>query len=122
MENIKEFITESNDSLNNKKIKNVIVNYRNAANNVYTEGLKFLKEFLTDKGFYYFEDDNETITVSYDGGDYVGGSLSNPFSVADGIFVKNGTVFVSCEEDTKYGLHNANAQDIANIIEYVLTH
>ena len=113
MKDIKNFITESNGTVNPEAIKGVVTNYLNAAEKVFNEGLKFLKEFLTDKGLYSFDDDDEYITVSTD---------ENPFSQAEGVYVKNGTVFVSCDDDDAYELHNANAQDIANIIEYILTH
>lgn len=122
MKDIKNFITEGNGNVKPEEIKGVVANYYKAAETVFNEGLKFLKDFLTDKDFYYFEDDNEIITVSYDGGSYVGGSIANPFSVADGIFVKKGRVFVACEEDEEYELKNATPQDVANIVKYVLTH
>lgn len=99
--------------INTEEIKDVVANYHDAAEKVSNEGLKFLKDFLANKGFYSFDDDDEYMTVSTD---------ENPFSQAKGIFVKNGVVLVSCDDDDEYELHNANAQDIANIVEYVLNH
>jgi hypothetical protein len=96
---------------NTEEIKGVVTNYYNAAEKVFNEGLKFLKDFLENKGFYSFGE--EYLTISTD---------VNPFSQVNGIFVKNGVVLVSCDDDDEYELYDANAQDIANIVKYVLNH
>ena len=107
--------------MDKNEIKNIVESYYAASSNVYRECVKFLKEFLADKGVYEFDDENELITISYDGGNHPE-YAANPFCRVESITLKGNDVVVSCEEDEEYSIINGAAEDICRIVEYILSH
>ena len=88
--------------------------------------IAYLKKVLNgcNEKYLYFYDENgnpygeRCITVTYDGGRHPEYN-TNAFSSVEGIFLKDGEIYLDTEDDGEYSINNINLEELYNLAEYV---
>lgn len=82
----------------NEKITEQLIVLRN-------ESLDYIKETLGENGVAVFDNEDETLTVVYDGGNHPERD-AYPYAVVNSIYSDGGNIYLNLEEDDRYCIDN----------------
>ena len=100
--------------LNEKIIEQLIV-LRN-------ESLNYIKRTLGEDGVAIFDNEDEILSVVYDGGSHPE-YAAYPYAVVKSIYSEGGNIYLNLEEDDRYNIENiCEHQSFFNIAYHLYTH
>ena len=122
----KEIFNAENQSGLITDFKSVYENYSEIKRLIRTKGLEIIKAALVQNegkiSFREIYDENECgeiLSVIYDGGNHPEYN-ANPFSIVNGLYLKNDNIVIDCEDCDEYYIDSVGVEDISSIANYLV--